>query len=32
MSQPIKKETPLTLDGFTSGIMKDNPVFVMILG
>jgi len=32
MSQPIKKETPLTLDVFTAGIWKDNPVFVMMLG
>lgn len=32
MSQSIKKETPLTLDVFTSGIWKDNPVFVMMLG
>jgi len=32
MSQPIKKEPPLTLDVFTAGIWKDNPVFVMMLG
>jgi len=32
MSQPIKKETPLTLEVFTAGIWKDNPVFVMMLG
>jgi len=32
MSQPIKKENPLTLDVFTAGIWKDNPVFVMMLG
>ncbi|SMG63983.1 RnfABCDGE type electron transport complex subunit E, partial [methanotrophic bacterial endosymbiont of Bathymodiolus sp.] len=27
-----KKETPLTLDVFTAGIWKENPVFVMMLG
>jgi len=32
MTTPTKKETPLTLDVFTSGIWKDNPVFVMMLG
>ena len=32
MSQPIKKDPPLTLDVFTAGIWKDNPVFVMMLG
>jgi electron transport complex protein RnfE len=32
MSQAIKKEVPLTLEVFTAGIWKDNPVFVMMLG
>ncbi|MDC9728040.1 MAG: electron transport complex subunit E [Methyloprofundus sp.] len=32
MSQVTKKESPLTLDVFTAGIWKDNPVFVMMLG
>ncbi len=27
-----KKETPLTLEVFTAGIWKENPVFVMMLG
>ena len=32
MNQTTKKETPLTLDVFTAGIWKENPVFVMMLG
>jgi len=32
MTQATKKETPLTLDIFTTGIWKENPVFVMMLG
>ncbi|WP_428355612.1 electron transport complex subunit RsxE [Methyloprofundus sp.] len=32
MTQANKKETPLTLDVFTAGIWKENPVFVMMLG
>ncbi len=32
MSQSNKKETPLTMDVFTAGIWKENPVFVMMLG
>jgi len=32
MTQPIKIEKPLTLDVFTAGIWKENPVFVMMLG
>lgn len=32
MNKPIKKETPLTMDVFTAGIWKENPVFVMMLG
>ncbi len=32
MTQTTKKETPLTLDVFTAGIWKENPVFVMMLG
>jgi len=32
MSKAIKKEAPLTMDVFTAGIWKENPVFVMMLG
>ncbi len=32
MSPPKKVETPLTLDVFTAGLWKENPVFVMMLG
>ena len=32
MTPATKKETPLTLDIFTAGIWKENPVFVMMLG
>ena len=32
MTQAKKQETPLTLDVFTAGIWKENPVFVMMLG
>ena len=32
MTHTTKKETPLTLDVFTAGIWKENPVFVMMLG
>lgn len=32
MTQTTKKETPLTLDVFTAGLWKENPVFVMMLG
>ncbi|TXL14304.1 electron transport complex subunit RsxE [Methylococcaceae bacterium HT4] len=32
MTQTTKKETPLTLDAFTAGLWKENPVFVMMLG
>ena len=32
MSKSTKKETPLTMDVFTAGIWKENPVFVMMLG
>lgn len=32
MTPKIKQETPLTLDIFTAGIWKENPVFVMMLG
>jgi len=32
MSKATKKETPLTMDVFTAGIWKENPVFVMMLG
>ena len=32
MTQANKKETPLTLDAFTAGTWKENPVFVMMLG
>lgn len=32
MTHTTKKETPLTLDIFTAGIWKENPVFVMMLG
>lgn len=32
MTQVKKQETPLTLDVFTTGIWKENPVFVMMLG
>jgi len=32
MTQPTKIEKPLTLDVFTAGIWKENPVFVMMLG
>ncbi len=32
MAQATKKETPLTMDIFTAGIWKENPVFVMMLG
>ena len=32
MTQTKKKETPLTLDVFTAGLWKENPVFVMMLG
>lgn len=32
MAQTTKKASPLTLDVFTAGIWKENPVFVMMLG
>ena len=32
MANPTKKEAPLTMDVFTAGIWKENPVFVMMLG
>lgn len=32
MAKANKKETPLTMDVFTAGIWKENPVFVMMLG
>ncbi|MCF6202835.1 MAG: electron transport complex subunit E [Methylococcaceae bacterium] len=32
MAKANKKETPLTMDVFTTGIWKENPVFVMMLG
>jgi len=32
MANSTKKEAPLTLDIFTAGIWKENPVFVMMLG
>lgn len=32
MSQLEKTETPLTMDVFTAGLWKENPVFVMMLG
>jgi len=32
MTQSTKKATPLTLDVFTAGLWKENPVFVMMLG
>jgi len=32
MSKATKKETPLSMDVFTAGIWKENPVFVMMLG
>ncbi len=32
MTKTNKKETPLTMDVFTAGIWKENPVFVMMLG
>jgi len=32
MTQPTKQEAPLTMDVFTNGLWKDNPVFVMMLG
>ena len=32
MTQTTKKEAPLTMDVFTAGIWKENPVFVMMLG
>ena len=32
MAVPTKQETPLTIDIFTAGIWKENPVFVMMLG
>ncbi len=32
MAQTNKKETPLTWDVFTTGLWKENPVFVMMLG
>ncbi|MCK5831702.1 MAG: electron transport complex subunit E [Methylococcales bacterium] len=32
MATPNKKETPLTMDVFTAGLWKENPVFVMMLG
>ncbi len=32
MAQLSKKEIPLTMDVFTAGIWKENPVFVMMLG
>lgn len=32
MAHPNKKEIPLTMEVFTAGIWKENPVFVMMLG
>jgi electron transport complex protein RnfE len=32
MANPTKKEVPFTMDIFTAGIWKENPVFVMMLG
>ncbi len=32
MANPTKKEAPFTLDIFTAGLWKENPVFVMMLG
>lgn len=32
MATTNKKETPLTMDVFTAGLWKENPVFVMMLG
>ena len=32
MVTPNKKEIPLTMDVFTAGLWKENPVFVMMLG
>jgi len=32
MANPTKKETPITMDVFTAGLWKENPVFVMMLG
>jgi len=32
MSSPQKNEMPLTLEVFTAGLWKENPVFVMMLG
>jgi len=32
MANPNKKDTPITMDVFTAGIWKENPVFVMMLG
>ncbi len=32
MANPTKKEAPFTMDIFTAGIWKENPVFVMMLG
>jgi len=32
MAQISKRETPLTVDVFTAGLWKENPVFVMMLG
>ncbi|KAF3977764.1 MAG: electron transport complex subunit E [Methylococcales symbiont of Iophon sp. n. MRB-2018] len=32
MANSTKQETPLTLEVFTAGIWKENPVFVMMLG
>ena len=32
MANPNKKDAPLTMDVFTAGLWKENPVFVMMLG
>ncbi len=32
MANPTKKEAPFTMDIFTAGLWKENPVFVMMLG
>ena len=32
MTQSNKNDTPMTLDVFTTGLWKENPVFVMMLG
>ncbi len=32
MAQPAKQEAPLTMEVFTAGLWKENPVFVMMLG